>query len=86
VVDNIHFYVPDPADKHSFCNHLLATRHSESCEISNSCKAGAMTFQTEENLATAAFQQLQQVPLVDTSKLTHTRISGFQHITTKKGQ
>ena len=36
LVDNFSSYITDPADEHSFRNHSLATRHSESSEFSNS--------------------------------------------------
>jgi len=36
LVDNFYSYVTDPANGSSFRNHSLATRHSESCEFSNS--------------------------------------------------
>ena len=65
LVDDFYSHVTDPAKGHTFRNHLLTTRHSESCEfrmrgISKpcSCCAGAMTFQTAEDLTNGIFRPL----------------------------
>ena len=64
-VDDFYSHVTDPANRYTFRNHSLTTRHSESCEFRMSgiskpcsCCAGAMTFQTAEDLTNGIFRPL----------------------------
>jgi hypothetical protein len=77
LIDDFYSYVTNPVDANSFRNHSLATRHSESCEFriigthkSCSCCAGAMTFQTADNLTNGIFLPLPPVPVGATGKTT----------------
>jgi hypothetical protein len=65
LVDDFYSHVTDPANRHTFRNHSLKARQSESCEFQMrgismpcSCCAGAMTFQTAEDLTNGKFRPL----------------------------
>ena len=80
MVDDFYSYVTQPADGRAFCDHSLETRHRETCAFRLhgirtpcSCVAGAMTFQTSENLVNGILQPL---PVGGTEKLPKT----FAHV------